>query len=238
MAGDPYCRTALPSPAPGGHECIAAYRATGRLETGAAILAAAQVVDTAPIKSRLAAFTAAHRSYVAAQDKVDAAEADLRTAQTKIDRRELAADEAVEALALALAAFGPLTPSLVKHLTGNEKATAIHQLVAAVQRAKAVSQETREIANAAEEAGRGLETALVPVDQLEASLREVRRQRDTIGRKWETTLAALRRETRSAADDGAPGLYPALFGEARRRKRAQPVPAPTPAPPDTPAAAT
>lgn len=220
-----------------------------RLETGAAILAAAQVVDTAPIKSRLTAFTAAHRSYVGAQDKVDAAEADLRTTQTKIDRRELAADEAVEALALALAseghartkpfaAFGAVTPSLVKHLTGSEKAKTIHELVAAVQRAKSVSQKTREIANAAEQAGRGLETALFPIGQLEASLREVRRQRDTIGRKWDTTLAALRRETRSAADDGAPGLYPALFGEARTRKRAKPAPVPAPAPPDTPAVTT
>ncbi len=222
-----------------------------RLEAGAAILAAAQVVDTAPIKLRLAAFLAAHRSYIGAQGKVDSAAADARAAQAKVARREADVHAAVEALALALindgqprtkpfAAFGSLTPSLAKHLTGRDKTKGIHQLVAAVERNKTVSQKARDAAHATEQAVRALEGALLPLGQLAANLREARCQRDTIGRKWDIALAALRRETRSAADDGAPGLYPALFGTARTRKRVKPTPEPDPAPgpTDSPAVTT
>jgi hypothetical protein len=219
-----------------------------RLETGAAIVAAAGVVDTALIKARLSAFMLAHRAYAGAQDKVEAAEADLRAAQARLGRRNLEVDDAVEALALALAneghsrlkpfaAFGAGTPSSVQHLTARDKPKAVHHLVANVQRAKTLSQKTRDAARAAEQAARNAEAAFLPIDHLEVSRRDLRRQRDTIGRRWDTALTALRRETRSAADDGAPGLYTALFGWAARaiRKNGKPAPAPEPAPPPTPA---
>lgn len=222
-----------------------------RLEKGAAILAATRVLDTALIKPRLTAFLAAHRQYVDAQGKVDAADSDVRSAQAKLTQREIQVDDSLEALALALAneghsrtrpfaAFGAVVPSVVKQLPVREKTTVIHQLVAGIERAKTVSQRARDAARAAEQAVRGLEAALVPIDQLEASRREVRWQRDTVGRKWDTTLAALRRDTRSAADEGAPGLYPALFGAARstrKRAKAGPAPGPAPLPEPTPAPA-
>lgn len=219
-----------------------------RLEIGAAIVAAARVVDTALIKPRLSTFTVAHRSYADAQGKVKAAEANLRAAQAKLGRRDLEVDDAVEALALALAnegqprlkpfaAFGAGTPSSMRHLTARDKAAAVHQLVANVQRAKTLSQKSCDAARAAEQAARNAEAAFLPIDHLEVSRRDLRRQRETIGRRWDTALTALRRETRSAADDGAPGLYPALFGWAARvsRKNGKPAPAPDPAPPATPA---
>jgi hypothetical protein len=219
-----------------------------RLETGAAILAAAHVVDTAPIKGRLSTFSAAHRSYAGAQDKVGAAARDVRAARAKVGRRGAELEAAVEALALALAteghsrtkpfaAFGALTPSSVKLLAVDDKIRAVEQLVDRVEQAKAVSQKTRDVAQAAARAARNLAAALVPIAQLEASLRELRWRRDTLGNKWDTALAALRRDTLSAADEGAPGLYPALFGRSAHpiRKRAQPAPAPTPVPTPEPA---
>ena len=209
-----------------------------RLETGAAILAAARVVDTELVTPRLTKFTAAHRSYVAAQRKVEAVEAQVREAQAGVLRSDAEQDEAVEALARALvaegqprtnpfAAFGAAAPSAVKKLTVAEEAKAIHQLVAAVQRSKTVNQVTRDAAQAAEQAARAMEAALLPMDSLEVALRNARHERDAVGQTWETTLAALRRGARSAADDGAPGLYTALFGRVNRptTKKAKPAPA-------------
>ena len=95
-----------------------------RLEMGAAILAAARMVDTELIKPRLTAFISAHRSYVAAQRKVDAADDQMREAQAQLTQRDAEQDEAVERLAGALAneglprtnpfaAFGAVAPSLI-----------------------------------------------------------------------------------------------------------------------------
>jgi hypothetical protein len=220
-----------------------------RLETGAAILAAAQVVDTALVKPRLTIFIAAHRSYVGAQGKVDAAYAELRAALRKVTRRDMDLDEAVEALALALAnegkprinpfaTYGAEAPSVVKKMISGDEAQAVHQLVANVQRAKTLSQRTRDAARGAEQAARSVDALLLPVEQLEVNLRDARHQRDTIGQRWDAALAALRRAVRSAADEGADGLYTALFGHAPRPSRKSTKPTPAPAPDPAPAPAT
>lgn len=133
--------------------------------------------------------------------------------------------------------LGAGSPSSVRHLTARDKAAAVHQLVANVQRAKTLGQKSCDAARAAEQSARNMEAAILCIDHLAVSRRDLRRQRDTIGRRWDSALTALRRETRSAAEDGAPGLYPALFGWAARasRKNGKPAPAPEPAPPPTPA---
>jgi len=77
-----------------------------RLDIGAAILARAQVVDTRTVERRLQAFTAAHGNYVAAQDKVQAAEVELQAANTEAARRQEEVDATIDALALALANDG------------------------------------------------------------------------------------------------------------------------------------
>jgi hypothetical protein len=220
-----------------------------RVKMGTAILAAARAVNTALIKSRLATFSAAHRRYADAQGKVDTADADLRSAQAKVARYDAEEAAAVERLAVALAndghsrlkpfaAFGGSGPSAVKELPVRERAKAVQQLIAGVQHAPALTARTRQAARAAEQAARGLEAALSNMDQSEASLRDLRFRRDTLGQQWDLALGALRRRTRSAADDGAPGLFSALFGAGRpTRKRSTPAPAPDPAPTPAPAPA-
>ena len=51
-----------------------------QLEAGAAIVAAAQVVDVAVIKPRMNTFVTAQREYVAAQQAVEAADSERRKA--------------------------------------------------------------------------------------------------------------------------------------------------------------
>ncbi|MFI5366608.1 MAG: hypothetical protein ACHQ4J_13400 [Candidatus Binatia bacterium] len=200
----------------------------GRLQIGAAIFAAAKAVDTRLVKARLAAFEGAHRSYAEAQHKVDAAEAQLHAAQAKLGQCDVSQNEALEMLARSLifdgqprtnpfAAFGPLIPSKAMSLPIADKAKAVHQLVAAVQRSKGASKTTLQAAQAAEKAANALEQALVPVEKLQAVARDTRHTRDAVAQSWESTLAALKRGARAAADDGAPQLYATLFGRTNHR---------------------
>lgn len=214
---------------------------TARLETGAAILAAAETSSTRSVKRRLIAFAAAQRRFVGAQRKVDTADERLRAALARVAARDTAQDAALETLARALvaegqprrnpfAAFGAEAPSLLKGRAPVEEAKAIHGLVAAVQGHSMVSEATLEAAHAAEKAARAVEAALVPLDVLEQQSRASRQRRDTIGQGWDSAVAALRRGARAAADDGAPGLYTALFGRMVRSTPKKRKPAPTPPP--------
>ena len=125
------------------------------------MLSAARGVDTRLVKDRLDRFARVHRTYVNAQRKVDAAEAQLRAAQAHLAECDAIQDDAVETLARALVAdgqprgnpfdaFGAPAPGTLTRLAFAEEAAAVHQLVAAVQRGKDISKATIQAAQAAE----------------------------------------------------------------------------------------
>lgn len=217
-----------------------------RLDVGASVLSAAGAIDTRLVKARLGRFERAHEQYVAAQRKVDAAEAQLSIVQARVAERDAIQDETVETLAKALVTdgrpranpfdeFGAVAPGTLVRLQFADEAKAVHQLVAAVQRNKTVSAATTQAAQAADKAARAVEQALVPVLKLQDRVRDARRARDAVGQGWESALAALRRAARSAADDGAHDLYDTLFPPVVRpaaKSKPQQAPAavtPTPA---------
>ena len=192
-----------------------------RLQIGAGVLSAARAIDTRLVKGRLGRFERAHRAYVAAQRKVDAAES-RRTAQARLAECDAVQDEAVETLARALVAdgqprgnpfeaFGAPAPGTLTRLVFAEEAEAVHALVAAAQRSKGVSKATLQAAQTADKAARVVVQALAPVAKLQDTVRDARRTRDAVAQGWESTLAALKRGARAAADEGAPYLYPTLF---------------------------
>jgi hypothetical protein len=77
---------------------------------------------------------------------------------------------------------------------------------------------------------RVVEQALAPVANLQESVRDARRMQDAVGQGWESALAALRRGTRAAADEGAPELDATLFppvARAATRSKAPEEQAPT-----------
>ena len=198
-----------------------------RLQTGTAVLAAARGVDTRLIGARLKGFERAHKLYVDAQRKVEAAEAELRAAQAVLGERDVDQDEAVEALARALvgegypranpfASFDAASPAAIMRLPFGEETMAIRQLVSGVQRNKQLARPTLNAAQAAEKAARVVDQALTPIPKLETVLKETRHTRDAVGQAWETALAALKRGARAAADDGAPRLYMTLFSRPPR----------------------
>ncbi len=205
-----------------------------RLQIGTLVLVAAGVVDTGPVKRRLSNFKAMHRKYAGVQSEIQALHAEVRGAKADLARRAADADDAVEALALALAnegqprhtpfaAFGAPAPWVIRRLRAGQKAAAIHRLVASIQRnddrqrrGRSPGQGARDAALAAERAARHIEAAVVPIDSLRTSLRHLRYRRDAVGLLWDKALVALRREARSAADDGMPGVHSALFGWRER----------------------
>lgn len=222
---------------------------TTRLDKGAAILAAANEQSTELIKARLDAFAAVQRRYAEAQRKVDEADQQLRAMQASVATGDADQDAALAALAGMLiadgqpwatpfAAFGGATLAVLKRLPPVEKAAAIHRLVPEIKRQTTLSASAVQCADAAEQAARAVDVALLPLDALQRTLRVTRHRRDAVGHTWDTALAALRRGSRSAADEGAPGLYAALFGRLNRpvKKKAAVTPAPVPPTPATPAA--
>ena len=215
-----------------------------RLDTGTAVLAAARAVDARLVKARLAKFERANGAYAAAQRKVEAAEAELRAAQVRLSERDVDQDEAVESLARALVTdghpranpfteFGDLPPAAVMKLPFAEEVKAVRRLVAAVQRDKSVGKAALLAAQAANKAAQSVEQALAPVAKLQIAVREARRTRDAVGQTWESALAALKRGTRAAADDGAPELHATLFGRPSRVGKRESKPAPAPSEPVT-----
>jgi len=209
------------------------------LETGAAILTAARQVDTTKIKPRLDAFAEAHRRYLEAQRKVDAIEAQIGACQEALDVEN---GRAIEPLARALvtdgaarsnpfAAFGADSPSAIKNLPLAEQAKAIRSLAASVQRHDAVSPAAVKAARTAEQAAEKMVAALDNVTTLQGKLQQARHARDVIHHSWRSALNALKRGARAAADEGAPELYNALFGNLPRsttKKKAKPQQAPAP----------
>jgi len=221
---------------------MAAGSPGNRLETGTAILAAAREVDVRLVKTRLAKFERANQAYADAQRRVEAAESDLRAAQVLLGERDVDQDEAVEALARALVAdgharanpfkvFGELPPFAVMRLGFEDEIAEVRRLASAVLRNKALNKPTLRAARAAVRAAETVQRALAPVAKLEKTVREARRTRDAIGQVWESAVAALKRGTRAAADDGAPQLDATLFKRAARNSAREGKPIPSPVPP-------
>ena len=165
----------------------------GRLEAGAAILAAADVADVRLVQRRLGAFAQAHRAYEQAHAVVATAETQMQARHLTVAEREAQQDAAVEELASALAgdrhsrrnpfaAFGGAAPSIVKDLHYGEKAKAIHRLASAVQESPKLSPATRRAAAAAEAAARLMEKELLPLDKLQAGLQSARAAREVAGK--------------------------------------------------------
>ena len=219
--------------------------ATSQLNAGASILAAARTADTRLIKERIAAFERAQRAYAATQDRVNAAEARLATAQTSLGELDADQDEAVDALARALVAdgqslknpFGAVSSFTPRQLMGQpvaEEAKAMHQLAAAVQRTKGLSKASLQAAQAADKAAGAVEQQLAQMTKLQDAIRQARHDRDAAAQTWAAQLASLKRGARAAADDGAPGLYATLFDRPARTNGNGKSPKPAPAPASSP----
>jgi hypothetical protein len=201
-----------------------------KLKLGASVLAAARALDTRLVKDGLARFQQAHRDYVDAQRKVDAAQSALDAARARVLGLHADQDDAVETLARRLyvdgyprknpfTAFAAPSASTIARMAVADGVEAIGRLVAAVLRRERIGKDTAQAAQSALAAARAVEQAVASVAKLQDSDREARATRDAIGRGWESALRALRLRAHAAADEGAPQLYATLFPPVRRAAR-------------------
>ena len=143
-----------------------------RLKVGAAVLAAAEIVDTKLVAARLRAFTQAYRDYLDAEHTVDEAEARHEAEKLKLAQVGAEHDEAVENLACCLVSEGEpranpfadcdTSPSGIRRLAPAEAAREVRALLASLARRTNASAATRE-AGGLEQVTQKVEAALVPL---------------------------------------------------------------------------
>lgn len=220
-----------------------------RVKIGAAVLHAAELVDTRLVAPRLQNLKDAYQAYLEAERTVDAAEARLDSEKLTLTELGAAHDDAVEGLARCLVneghsrtnpfdAFDVPSPSLIKRMPPAEAARAVRSLLATLERSGALSTPTREAGERVEQMTQLVEAALPPYQTRLDEVRAARRVSDVVGGTFDEAVAALRRAARAARDDGAPGLYAALFPTpprpSKKPKPTAPTAAPSEAPPSSP----
>ncbi len=206
-----------------------------RREVGQKVLSAAAVVDVKRIKVRLAAFKRAHEAFVRASDKVQAAEAVRDAAHAAVAAADVVQDSSIDVLVLALVTAGaprlsPLkglstySPSDLKSLATAKEAKELQKVVAAITKKGAAKGALRKPTKAANDAAAAVLKAIASVVPRERLYQESLAERDALSQPWETALAYLKRAVRVAEDDGATGLFAALFertAEAPKKKPAK-----------------
>jgi hypothetical protein len=218
-----------------------------RLEAGQQVIERAKSVNPTPVKKRFDSFTAIHKLYAAAQAKVTKADLALRKQQAKLAEADVRQDEAIARLAAQLPAdglprmqpfkpFGFTSPSVLQQRQATDEAKLVQKLGAAVLKHKAVSATTKGAASAAVKAADGVVTASAPIAKLKSARTNAMQRRDALEQAWETAFAALKRSVKTAEDDGAKGLFAALFDAKPKAKRAtkQPKDEPSASMPSSP----
>lgn len=210
----------------------------GRIEAGDSLLAAATTRDTARVKARLSAFAAAHRALTNAQRALDDAEAALGARRVAVAERDVDQDQLVDRVAAALVGDGlprrnpfapvsPLTATKLKDLGYGAEAAALLALVDRARKRKDLSPKTLTALGAAEKAATAVRSVLTAVAPAQAKVDRARTRRDALVQPWETAFAALKRGARAAEDDGATGLFAALFvstAPAKKPVKKKPTP--------------
>jgi len=193
-----------------------------RAAIGGALLAAAEIVDTTPVRERLARFAAVHQRYTDAQRAVAAADAGIEAARLEFNAADRVLARRTAALAAALSTVGhprvnPFRsfkvppPAALARLAVAAEARTIHRLVAAVRHSHPSATLVLERAAAADAAATDAESALAALRTAQTAGHAARRARDVIGQQWDKARAALNHAARAAADDGAVDLHSALF---------------------------
>jgi hypothetical protein len=204
-----------------------------RVAQGDALLEAAAHAATRPVAERLSRFRKLHTSYRGADGAVLRTSLALHRQQAKIGAADDAADSALFALAEALVAeglpkanpfkpFGALAPEKLADLGYGEEARKVVALSAAVAKRPGMSRRAIAAARAASRAASHVQDELGPMPDLQKRRADAIARRDGIGQLWETALAGLKRRARAAEQEGAKGLYAALFerkGTAQKASR-------------------
>lgn len=220
---------------------------SARIAAGEHILEAAKSVATKPIKAKLDAFRAAHVAYVKAHASTEKAEASLAGGEAKVGDADGVQDALVRTLAAKMIGdgapkanpfkmFGLPPPTTVVPMAVEKEVTVTKALAARASKWAAASKETKAVAAKLGAASAAVSKAIGQLGALRKGRSAAIAQRDALGVAWVRALAQLKNAARAAEDDGAAGLFAALFEVSKPapRKRAKAKP---PSQPPTPPAA-
>lgn len=209
-------------------ECHAA-----RLASGEAVIAAASALDTRPIAAKLAQFRKAHASLSKANAALAAAEQRLVEAQRDVADFDNDQDAAVGALAASLVALGQprinpfrklskYAPARMQQIGYDLEAKALLELSARARKLDGVTDEVQSATREAERCARALLAAVAVAERAAERAAAARDRRDALCQPWETALAGLRRAARAQDQNGASGIFDALFRPTTRRAKSVP----------------
>lgn len=212
-------------------------RPRSRIAAGNAVLAAAGSLNVEPVKKRLSAFSKAHTTYIAKEEEVERATGALAAQQKRVAEADVDLDEAVMVCAAVLPAdglprlnpfkpFGAPAPSDLCVMGYGAEVEAVLSLEKAILKRDGLSKPTLDAAKRMGDAARKAKAAQAPLPDLEASRASAVHARNALDLGWETAFASLKRASRAAEDEGAMGLYTALFDRAPARRRKAPPAAP------------
>jgi hypothetical protein len=206
---------------------------SSRVEVGNHLLSAAAALGarTKPIAVRLTTFRKTHATYAKADGAVKRADEKVRAQQAKVGEADVLQDEGVDTLASTLVGeglprlspfkpfgFGP--PGAIKKMGYGAEAEEVLRLADAVHKRKPALVKSKQAATALAAAAKQVQATIVPLDKLLATRSAAISKRDALEQAWETAFASLKRGARAAEDDGAAGLFDALFGSGPVVKKA------------------
>jgi hypothetical protein len=217
-----------------------------RLAAGDSVMAAAKSVSVKAIAKRFDAFKKIHAAYGAADARVKKASEALAKQQALVGEADVEQDAAVLELAQKLSGdgmprlnpfkpFGAPSPAALCVLGYGDEATEVLALEKAVLKKKGLSHPSIAAAKKMGLTAKKVQKELASIPKLQQARAAAMSGREALEQAWETAFAGLKRAARAAEDDGARGLYAALFERAPKAKatapKAKPVAAPAAAPP-------
>ena len=218
-----------------------------RIDAGDRVLQAAKTVDARAVKTKLVTFAKVHAAYVAAHKSVVVAEERLSAAEEAVGSADDEQDSLVRLLAAKMIGDGapkanPLSifklppPSTLVDVRVEVEVKKTKQLAKQAASWKAASPATKAVAAKLGKASVAVTSALAKVPPLAKAHAAAIAKRDALGVPWVTAFAHLKNATRVAEDDGARGLFTALFGAPTTRPATKAKPAPADGAPAAPSA--
>jgi len=205
------------------------------VKAGDTLLARARSAPLKPVKARFATMKKAHGAYGAANKRVAAATLVLVKQERAVGENDSVQDGTVETLAIAEVAAGasrlkPLDAykisrvSALREMPVEEESKALIKVANKASKSKHAG--VKKAAAAMLVAAQATLASMEPIDALRKKRNEAIAERDALAPSWERAFAALKRATRTAEDDGATGLFAALFQVEKPKAKAPKAKAP------------
>lgn len=191
-----------------------------RVKAGDTLIARARSVEMKPVKARFATMKATHAAYGAANTRVVEAALALVRQERIAGENDAVQDGSVDVLAIAEIAAGanrlkPLdayklgTVSTLREMPVADEAKTLIKLANKASKSKNAG--VAEAAATMLAAAEATLASLKPIPALIKQRNEAIQERDALAPSWERAFAALKRAVRNAENDGATGLFAALF---------------------------